>query len=168
MTHNNVDPFQLFGELSFPAVTVQRTAKQLGTPELNMDPSENPDFPDALSGKLNNLDWVISVAEDLVKLECILPTTLSYEDVAQVLQVITNEHNASAFDGRALLGQTEEGMIELRGDASFVTAAGMNDDQLFHALNLAIIAAQDALFSSLDRFNAFALAVKEADEQEGN
>lgn len=168
MTHNNVDPFQLFGELSFPAVTVQRTAKQLGTPELNMAPSENPDFPDSLSGKLNNLDWVISVAEDLVKLECILPTTLSYEDVAQVLQVITNEFNASAFDGRALLGQTEEGMIELRGDASFVTAAGMNDDQLFHALNLAIIAAQDALFSSLDRFNAFALAVKEADEQEGN
>ncbi|HAT1144259.1 TPA: hypothetical protein JAJ60_000800 [Corynebacterium striatum] len=168
MTHNNVDPFQLFGEMSFPAVTVQRTAKQLGTPELNMDPSENPDFPDALSGKLNNLDWVISVAEDLVKLECILPTTLSYEDVAQVLQVITNEHNASAFDGRARLGQTEEGMIELRGDASFVTTAGMNDDQLFHALNLAIIAAQDALFSSLDRFNAFALAVKEADEQGGN
>ena len=97
-----------------------------------------------------------------------MPTTLSYEDVAQVLQVITNEHNASAFDGRALLGQTEEGMIELRGDASFVTTAGMNDDQLFHALNLAIIAAQDALFSSLDRLNAFALAVKEADEQGGN
>ena len=84
MSNNNVDPFQLFGELSFPAVTVQRTAKQLGTPELNMDPVENPDFPDSLSGKLNNLDWVISVAEDLVKLECILPTTLSYEDVAQV------------------------------------------------------------------------------------
>ncbi len=37
-------------------------------------------------------------------------------------------------------------MIELRGDASCVTAAGMNDDQLFHALNLAIIAAQDAFF----------------------
>ena len=44
-------------------------------------------------------------------------------------------------------------MVELRGDACFVTAVGMTDDQLFHALNLGITSAQEALLSVLDTFN---------------
>lgn len=163
MSTPNAFPFDLFSKPDFPAVTLKRVREQLSTPEMNMFPEDNPDFPDSLSAHLNNLKWVISAAEDLVKLECLLPTTLSYEDVSPVFHVIANEHNASAFDGRALVGRSEEDTVELRGDATFVTTAGMNDEQLFHALNLAVIAAQNALLSTLDRFNEFAHAVQESE-----
>ena len=55
------------------------------------------------------------------------------------------------------------GEVELRGDACFVTATGLSDDQLFHALNLAIIAAQNALLSVLDTFNATARELADKD-----
>ncbi|MDO5031505.1 hypothetical protein [Corynebacterium sp.] len=135
-----------------PQVTRERVLSALNGPELDMAAVAHPEDAEAAVARLNELDWVISTADSVVKVDCVLPTELPFEDLAPVMCVLSNEYNAGAFDGRALVGNVD-GLIELRGDACFVTAAGMNDDQLFHALNLAIIAAQDALLATIDRFN---------------
>ena len=83
-----------------------------------------------------------------------LSTQLNAE-MLPIFHVLCNEFNSGAFDGRALVGLAED-EVELRGDACFVTTAGLNEDQLFHALNLGIINAQEALLSVLDAFNAAA------------
>lgn len=119
-----------------------------------MAATAHPEDPTAAVARLNDLDWVITVDDGLVRIECVLPTQLD-ADMLPVFHVLCNEFNSSAFDGRALVGLVED-EVELRGDACFVTTAGLNEDQLFHALNLGIINAQEALLSVLDSFNAAA------------
>jgi len=147
----SVDPYDIIAGSQLPAVTRDRGLTLLNGAELDMAATAHPEDETTAVARLNDLDWVISVEEGLVRLECVLPTELDAE-VVSLFHVLCNEFNSSAFDGRALVG-TAEGMVELRGDACFVTAVGMTDDQLFHALNLGIISAQEALLSVLDTFN---------------
>ncbi|MCQ9677088.1 MULTISPECIES: YbjN domain-containing protein [unclassified Corynebacterium] len=147
----SADPYEILAGSPLPEVTRDRVLTLLTGTELAMSATAQPDDGAVVVARLNDLDWVISVEDELVRLECVLPTQLDAE-VVSLFHVLCNEFNSSAFDGRALVG-TAEGMVELRGDACFVTAVGMTDDQLFHALNLGIISAQEALLSVLDTFN---------------
>ncbi|QPK78209.1 hypothetical protein G7Y31_06300 [Corynebacterium lizhenjunii] len=116
---------------------------------------EHPEADTVAVATFNQLDWAFSIFDELVKVECILPTTLSFADSAAFLRQIANEHNAAAFDGRVSVGDVD-GQAELRGDAVFVASPGMTDAQLFHALNFAVVAAQELLLQTLDTFNNLA------------
>lgn len=148
------DPFDILSGSPLPAVDRGRVLSALNGTELDMAATAHPEDATAAVARLNDLDWVITVEEGLVRTECVLSTQLD-ADMLPVFHVLCNEFNSGAFDGRALVGLAEGG-VELRGDACFVTTAGLNDDQLFHALNLGIINAQEALLSVLDTFNAAA------------
>ena len=157
MSHSvseGTDPFDILSGSPLPAVSRDSVLSVLNGTELDMAATAHPEDPTAAVARLNDLDWVITVDDGLVRMECVLPTQLD-ADMLPVFHVLCNEFNSSAFDGRALVGLVED-EVELRGDACFVTTAGLNEDQLFHALNLGIINAQEALLSVLDRFNAAA------------
>lgn len=157
MSHNvseGTDPFDILSGSPLPAVNRDSVLSVLNGTELDMAATAHPEDPTAAVARLNDLDWVITVDDGLVHMECVLPTQLD-ADMLPVFHVLCNEFNSSAFDGRALVGLVED-EVELRGDACFVTTAGLNEDQLFHALNLGIINAQEALLSVLDSFNAAA------------
>lgn len=157
MSHNaseGTDPFDILSGSPLPAVNRDSVLSVLNGTELDMAATAHPEDPTAAVARLNDLDWVITVDDGLVRMECVLPTQLD-ADMLPVFHVLCNEFNSSAFDGRALVGLVED-EVELRGDACFVITAGLNEDQLFHALNLGIINAQEALLSVLDRFNAAA------------
>ena len=157
----SVDPYDIIAGSTLPAVTRDRVLTLLNGAELDMAATAHPEDESAAVARLNDLDWVVTVDDALVQVECVLPTELDAE-VGSLFHVLCNEFNAGAFDGRALVGVVA-GEVELRGDACFVTAAGLSDDQLFHALNLAIIAAQNALLSVLDTFNATARELADKD-----
>lgn len=157
MSHNaseGTDPFDILSGSPLPAVSRDGVLSVLNGTELDMAATAHPEDPTAAVARLNELDWVITVDDGLVRMECVLPTQLD-ADMLPVFHVLCNEFNSSAFDGRAIVGLVED-EVELRGDACFVTTAGLNEDQLFHALNLGIINAQEALLSVLDSFNAAA------------
>ncbi|WP_308606902.1 hypothetical protein [uncultured Corynebacterium sp.] len=157
MSHNaseGTDPFDILSGSPLPAVNRDSVLSVLNGTELDMAATAHPEDPTAAVARLNDLDWVITVDDGLVRMECVLPTQLD-AGMLPVFHVLCNEFNSSAFDGRALVGLVED-EVELRGDACFVTTAGLNEDQLFHALNLGIINAQEALLSVLDSFNAAA------------
>lgn len=157
MSHNaseGTDPFDILSGSPLPAVNRDSVLSVLNGTELDMAATAHPEDPTAAVARLNELNWVITVDDGLVRMECVLPTQLD-ADMLPVFHVLCNEFNSSAFDGRALVGLVED-EVELRGDACFVTTAGLNEDQLFHALNLGIINAQEALLSVLDSFNAAA------------
>lgn len=148
------DPFDILSGSPLPAVSRDRVLSALNGTELDMAATAHPEDATAAVARLNDLDWVITVEEGLVRIECVLSTQLN-ADMLPIFHILCNEFNAGAFDGRALVGLVED-EVELRGDACFVTTAGLNDDQLFHALNVGIINAQEALLSVLDTFNAAA------------
>ena len=150
----SADPYEILSGSPLPEVTRDRVLSLVNGAELDMAATAHPEEETTAVARLNDLDWVISVEEGLVRLECVLPTELDAE-VVSLFHVLCNEFNAGAFDGRALVGVTDN-TVELRGDACFVTTAGLTEDQLFHALNLGIINAQEALLSVLDTFNATA------------
>lgn len=167
MSHNateGTDPFDILSGSPLPAVSRDNVLSVLNGTELDMAATAHPEDPTAAVARLNDLDWVITVDDGLVRLECVLPTQLD-ADMLPVFHVLCNEFNSSAFDGRALVGLVED-EVELRGDACFVTTAGLNQDQLFHALNLGIINAQEALLSVLDSFNAVAGELAGDDDDE--
>ena len=148
------DPFDILSGSPLPAVDRDRVLSVLNGTELDMAATAHPEDATSVVARLNDLDWVITVEEGLVRIESVLSTQLD-ADMLPIFHVLCNEFNAGAFDGRALVGLSED-EVELRGDACFVTTAGLNEDQLFHALNLGIINAQEALLSVLDAFNAAA------------
>lgn len=148
------DPFDFLSGSPLPAVDRNRVLSALNSAELDMAATAHPEDATAAVARLNDLDWVITVEEGLVRIESVLSTQLNAE-MLPIFHVLCNEFNSGAFDGRALVGLAED-EVELRGDACFVTTAGLNEDQLFHALNLGIINAQEALLSVLDAFNAAA------------
>ncbi|MCG7260226.1 hypothetical protein HMPREF2822_10275 [Corynebacterium sp. HMSC062E11] len=163
MSHNSTtnqnasvgsDPFDIMSGSPLPAVSRDRVLTALNSTELDMAATAHPEDATAAVARLNDLDWVITVEEGLVRIECVLSTQLN-ADMLPIFHVLCNEFNAGAFDGRALVGLVED-EVELRGDACFVTTAGLNEDQLFHALNVGVINAQEALLSVLDTFNAAA------------
>ncbi|MBE7339619.1 hypothetical protein [Corynebacterium aurimucosum] len=163
MSHNSTtnqnasvgsDPFDILSGSPLPAVNRDRVLTALNSTELDMAATAHPEDATAAVARLNDLDWVITVEEGLVRIECVLSTQLN-DDMLPIFHVLCNEFNAGAFDGRALVGLLED-EVELRGDACFVTTAGLNEDQLFHALNVGVINAQEALLSVLDTFNAAA------------
>ncbi|SQI00051.1 hypothetical protein [Corynebacterium minutissimum] len=158
----SADPYEILSGSALPAVTRDRVLSLLNGAELDMAATAHPEDATAAVARLNDLDWVITVEEGLVRLECVLPTQLG-EEVISLFHVLCNEFNSGAFDGRALVG-TDNGNIELRGDACFVTTAGLSEDQLFHALNVAIINAQEALLSVLDTFNVTARELADSDD----
>lgn len=148
------DPFDILSGSPLPAVDRNRVLSALNSAELDMAATAHPEDATAAVARLNDLDWVITVEEGLVRIESVLSTQLNAE-MLPIFHVLCNEFNSGAFDGRALVGLAED-EVELRGDTCFVTTAGLNEDQLFHALNLGIINAQEALLSVLDAFNAAA------------
>lgn len=153
MTLNPDNPFDAFAETSLPEVTIARVLEQLAAD--NIEATADPADDGIAIAHFNDLDWVFSVSPSLTKVECVLPTELDYELTGMVMATIANELNGAAFDGRALIGEVDN-TVELRGDASFVAIPGMSDEQLFHALNFAIVAAQEALLGLIDGFNAIA------------
>ncbi|WP_412100856.1 hypothetical protein [Corynebacterium aurimucosum] len=148
------DPFDILSGSPLPAVDRNRVLSALNSADLDMAATAHSEDATAAVARLNDLDWVITVEEGLVRIESVLSTQLNAE-MLPIFHVLCNEFNSGAFDGRALVGLAED-EVELRGDACFVTTAGLNEDQLFHALNLGIINAQEALLSVLDAFNAAA------------
>ncbi|WP_293769254.1 YbjN domain-containing protein [uncultured Corynebacterium sp.] len=157
-TTDFVDPFELFAESPHPAVTRERVIAQLAADDVEAAP--HPEVDAVAIAEFNDVGWVFTVDEDLVKVECVLPTELGFEDVAPAFRAIANELNAQAFDGRVIVGNVD-GAIELRGDATIAVGAGLTDEQLFHALNFAVVAAQDALLGALDAFNAMARGLQD-------
>ena len=158
----SADPYEILSGSPLPAVTRDRVLSLLNGAQLDMAATAYPEDDTTAVARLNDLDWVITVEEGLVRLECVLPTQLG-ADVVSLFHVLCNEFNSGTFDGRALVG-IDEDSIELRGDACFVTTAGLSEDQLFHALNVAIINAQEALLSVLDTFNATARELADSDD----
>lgn len=148
------DPFDILSGSPLATVGRDRVLSVLNGAELDMAATAHPEDATTTVARLNDLDWVITVEEGLVRIESVLSTQLD-ADMLPIFHVLCNEFNSGAFDGRALVGLVED-EVELRGDACFVTTAGLNEDQLFHALNLGIINAQEALLSVLDAFNAAA------------
>ena len=131
-----------------PAVTLERVIAELAEDDI----AAAADSPGLATAHFNEVDWEFSVDPGLLVVECILPTELGFDDSSAFLRTVANDKNSVAADGCCAVRDVD-GNVELRGRASAVVAEGMTDEQLFHVLNYAIVAAQDALLDTLDSFN---------------